>query len=295
MMRMIADRSDNRQVWTCADISLDKFLADCKKCAGSKGYRTETNARKHLRDFHFSDETPPETLKRWIVASDEPNPSFKREADSEISSGEPKRWKTNPIAPQLPHGIAHIQEQQLLPSIDTIFSSIQDTRQPMREARQVPEYRYSANGTREQSPASRRSSIDKSDDAESSDDNNENRGLHNNKFDNFDLHTDVSFEDILGTRSMQAHAPREDGPPHLLNRALIVPDQVSRLPHLTQEQRTIYLDQVQALHARLERGKPDSQEYQRQLEKLERLSRNLMSNLRNWMGRRARAYDPVRD
>ena len=92
----------------------------------------------------------------------------------------------------------------------------------------------------------------------------------------------ISFDNFLPGHASTPCLLGKDGPPHRINRALIRPDQVPRLPNLDTFRKAACLDQVEALYHKLDSAPKSSSEYQGALENLTSLSRWLMRNLRDW-------------
>lgn len=256
-----------RKVWICEDISIDKrFLTKCKSCSSSKRYSAKHNAGKHLRKAHFNAETSAETLQRWMRETEEPNPNM--QAPSAESTATTRRTterrtierRTISLAP-IKH---HLDGSRTLPN--TILEA--KSRKPSNSA------------------ASSRSSLslddDPDEDAETDERNVNLPSLAAESFRNDLFLEDISFDNFLPGHASTPRLLDKDSPPHRINRALIRPDQVPRLPNLGTFRKTVCLDQVEALYHKLDNAPKSGLEYQEALENLTSLSRWLMRNLRDW-------------
>lgn len=256
-----------RKVWICEDISIDKrFLTKCKSCSASKRYRSGYNAGKHLRKEHFNAETSAETLKRWMRETEEPNPNMKMpSADSAWTTRHIRKTQsTRGRAISLPPLKHHLDSPRTLPS--TIFET---------------------NGQRPLSSMSRSgssSSLDDSvDEVEETDARDISLSSPEAKSSNNEVFLeDISFDNFLSGNPSEPRLLSDDGSPHLINRALIMPDQVLRLPNLDPFRKAACLDQVEALYHRLDNALMGSLDHKEALEDLTSLSRLLMRNLRDW-------------
>lgn len=256
-----------RKVWICEDISIDKrFLTKCKSCSASKRYRSGYNAGKHLRKEHFNAETSAETLKRWMRETEEPNPNMKMpSADSAWTTRRIRKTQsTRGRAISLPPLKHHLESPRTLPS--TIFET---------------------NGQRPLSSMSRSrssSSLDDSvDEVEETDARDISLSSPEVKSSNNEVFLeDISFDNFLSGNPSEPRLLSDDGSPQLINRALIKPDQVLRLPNLDPFRKAACLDQVEALYHRLDNALMGSLDHKEALEDLTSLSRLLMRNLRDW-------------
>ncbi|KAL9632984.1 MAG: hypothetical protein Q9164_004975 [Protoblastenia rupestris] len=236
-----------RKMLICNDISLDKkFLARCKPCSTNKRYSSRHLAGKHLRKKHFSTETSAETLRRWMQETEEPNPNY------QITK------------PDVPSMDTHIAKR---PKLDDWPSQLP----PIRSRPPLPNLSSNAS-----SPMGHSESGDNQDENESSPVPIAPDGQTTKKT---VLLPEFSFDNLIPG---QYNKPDTNGPPHRKNRAFIQPDQVQRLPHLGNSRKEACLDQVQALHHRLDHETVGTQKYNTELENLASLSRMLIKNLRDW-------------
>ena len=248
-----------RNAWICDDISIDKrFLTRCKSCSASKRYSSKNNAGKHLRKAHFTEDTSPETLQRWMRQIQEPNPNMRPSSSvRSISTTETakKRQKKEGLTISLPILKSHLDSSRILPSM--MFES--------------------NNPKPSKSVSSSRSSSSLDDDL----DEDEELATGFASFETDIFLDNISFDNVLPGTGSDTHL-HSDGPPHRINRALIRPDQVSRLPNLDHYRKTVCLDQVEALYHKLDNVVESSLDYKEALQDLTSLSRCLMRNLRDW-------------
>lgn len=256
-----------RKVWICQDISIDKrFFTKCKSCSSSKRYSSKNNAGKHLRKAHFNAETSGETLQRWMRETEEPNPNMQAPSVEPTAWTRPttERWTIQKRTISLPPLKHHLDGSRTLPN--TILEA---------------KSRKTSN-----SASSSRSSLglddDPDEDAEIDERNETLPSLAARSFRNDVFFEDISFDNFLPGHGSTPHLLDKDGPPHRINRALIRPDQVPRLPNLDTFRKAACLDQVEALYHKLDNASKSSSEYQEALENLTSLSRWLMRNLRDW-------------
>ena len=256
-----------RKVWICEDISIDKrFLTKCKSCSASKRYSSGNNASKHLRKEHFNAETSAETLQRWMRETEEPNPNMNiPSADSaSIMRRIRKTQSTRGRAISLPPLKHHLDSPRTLPS--TIFET--DGQKPLSSM------------SRSRSSSSLDDSVDE---VEETDARDISLSSPESKSSNSEVFLeDISFDNLLSGNPSEPRLLSDDGSPHLINRALIKPDQVLRLPNLDPFRKAACLDQVEALYHRLDNALMGSLPHKKALEDLTSLSRLLMRNLRDW-------------
>ena len=267
-----------REVWCCEDISIDKkFLAGCVRCSYNYRYDTEKGALGHLSRTHFGANTPQETLLRWTTKTEEPNLNY-RKTPSTASSTEPvdklpSRWEAierrNKGGKRGRHKIADVSAfPKDLPAL------LNMPEEPLNLS-------------------SKLSSPVPSDLHQESDDGILKTPFEAgfNSLDESILFQDVSFDHLLpGDLADSESAPISGVPPHQANRALIRPDQVHKLPHLTAFRKYGCQDQVGALHNTLNREPVDSKRYREALESLKSLSLKLLKDLRDW--RRTKTLAP---
>ncbi|MCJ1385511.1 hypothetical protein MMC17_008634 [Xylographa soralifera] len=281
--------SPTRKVWLGKDVSINKnFFADCKSCKNGARYRSKHSAFVHLRKHHFSLETPIHTLERWIEESEEPNP-----AHSTPNSGPPSvsgldRW-TRPL------DIINMKETNeslhlkkiIGPQSETNSLSIwTDTGALLNQPKLGPP---DSERTSSQRDALESKSTDIPDLADGP------NGLEDL------LLRDVTFDHLLPTsNSNSADAANSTSTnyalpqalPKFAHRALIRPDQVSRLSYLSPTRRQVCQDQVDALYYILK--SENIKDIRRQapaLKDLESLSRTLVNDIRNWRRTDARVPD----
>ena len=256
-----------RNVWICEDVSIDKrFLANCKSCSASKRYRSKNNASKHLRTMHFKNEPSAETLQRWIRKTEEPNPNILNSSAGSTSTTRPtmeiKTAGGRTIS--LPLVKNHLDSSRTLPS--TILQT--NSQKPSKSL-----------------PSS--SSFPNLDDNVDEDEDIDARDAslpppETQSFEHDTFLEDIFFDNVLPGVASEPRLPSNDGPPHRINRALIKPDQVSRLPNLDDFKKAVCLDQVEALYHELDNSPEMSLDYRESLESLTSLSRWLMGNLKDW-------------
>ena len=256
-----------RKVWICEDISIDKrFLTKCKSCSASKRYSSGNNAGKHLRQEHFNAETSPETLQRWMREAEEPNPNMKMlSADSASTTRRIRKTQsTRGRAISLPPLKHHLDSPRTLPS--TIFET--DGQKPLSSM------------SRSRSSSSLDDSVDE---VEETDARDISLSSPEAKSSNKEVFLeDISFDNLLSGNPSEPRLLSDEGSPHLINRALIKPDQVLRLPNLDPFRKAACLDQVEALYHRLDNALMGSLPHKKAMEDLTSLSRLLMRNLRDW-------------
>ena len=270
------------KVWICDDVSIDKrFLTGCKSCDHSKRYSSKSIAFKHLRKMHFCAETSVNTLSRWIRESEAPNPNYKRPPaeslppENEASKRrkvETSRYTLPPLSglPSSSDLLPRIMTRPVIPLWPPKVSSMTIDSGPSVSVSGSEPNKYETDG-QDRSPSPTES------DAEASED---------------ELWLpDVSFDNILPGEERGVENTEKDKMPHRANRALIQPDQVRRLPHLASYRQSICLDQVEALHQRLDKSAPESKEHLSELKKLTSLSRMLIKNLNDWRRLSTRAPD----
>ncbi len=260
-----------RKVWICEDISIDKrFFTKCKPCSASKRYGSKTNARKHLRQAHFTAETSAETLQRWMREVEEPNPKMKAPSNDSTSTTAltMKRQKTRGKTIALPPLKGYLDSSRTLPSMNRRKAS------------------NSISSPRNSSGLDDNMGDDEDTDASVSSSEPE-------SFDNDFFSDDISFDNFLQGSALgssrEQHLTSNYGPPHRIKRGLIRPDQVSRLPSLNSFQQTACLDHVEALYHKLDSAAEDSSDYKEALGNLTSLSKKLMKDLRDLQQQLARA------
>ena len=254
-----------RKVWICRDISINKrFLTNCKSCSASKDYGSKHNAHNHLRRAHFNAETSADTLQRWVRETEKPNPRMQKPSESSALTIRPtkKRRKTRRSIISVPPLRYHSDSSRILPSmmLGTKKTELSDFVPSPRSSSSLDDDPDDDNDT-----DARDAGFSSREDESFKDD----VFLEDISFDNF--HPDIALPSI-----------ENEGLPHQINRALIKPDQVPRLPNLDSFHRSACLDQVEALYHRLENSPQGSSIYREALEDLTSLSRLLMRNLRDW-------------
>ena len=251
-----------RKVWNCEDISVDKrFLTKCISCSESKRYNTRRHAESHLREVHFNSETPVEVLHRWTRETEEPNPSFNSSPQPQSQGQRRKKRQKKEAEPiSLPPILFDpgVSKSNPLPPISIeAFETGEKTGQSKAPT--------PSNGSDEE----RRKLLGPS----------KSKGPPSEKY---QLLADVSFDNVLPHSFNVLQPIDSNGPAHRVDRTLIKPEQVSRLPHLDDFRKTACQDQVNALYHDLDRLGVNSARYQKVLEELVSLSRFLMRNLRDW-------------
>lgn len=259
-----------RKVWVCKDISInERFLTNCKSCTEDKRYSSAPYAEKHLRKVHFNAGTSAETLQRWIREVEEPNPRMQNRLKDSASPIRPttKGQRTRRTALDLPPLKGYSDGLRTLPSMNL----------------ETGGRRYTNSVT---SPANSSSLDDDLEDEDVHDDTDAREAsistpeAQSCKSDVF--LEDISFDNLLPGNENEPRSLNSDCPPHHFNRGLIMPNQVPRLPNLDSFRKAACLDQVEALHHRLDNAPMNSSQYMRSLEDLASLSRLLMKNLRDW-------------
>ena len=257
-----------RKVWICEDISIDKrFLTKCKSCSAGKRYKSETEAGDHLRGAHFNAETSAETIQRWMRETEEPNPNMQTASAGSTMTTRPtvNRRSTGRRTLSLPPLKHHIDSSRTLPN--TIFDAMsRKSLNPASSSKSSPspDHNLSKNGEINARPASPSPELEFRDDV---------------------FFEDISFDNFLPNGANAACLLVTDGPPHRINRALIKPDQVPRLPNLNSFRTAACLDQVVALHHKLDNAPEETSDYKEALDTLTSLSRFLMKDLRDWRRR----------
>ncbi|KAL8662378.1 MAG: hypothetical protein Q9202_004773 [Teloschistes flavicans] len=242
-----------RMMWVCKDRSMTrKFFFPCKVCKSARSYASKHNAMKHLREYHFVKSTSDQTLSRWLELTEEPNPSYEDSDASREDRRYRRRAQTRPPKRRRLEPIASIRN---LPDLSD-------------DPNRLPAIRLTPSVDHENISDSSSSGHD----TDSSDEDAE----HSRQI---GLLPGISFDNLLPPVSPDATG-EQAGP-------LIRPEQVRRLPHLNEYQKTLCLDQVQALYSILSsdenvgyhpaRGRAD--------EELHLLSRTLLKGLREWRER----------
>ena len=246
-----------RKIWICVDNSIDKmFLSMCKKCASNKRYRSKNTAAKHLQLEHFSEKTGMETLLRWMEETEEPNPSYDKSRTnvSTDSTDLPRIWEAI-MAPKAHKTSISRVSQDRLPALQNIL----DRR---------------SHSSRSLSPVNTSDSDGASHDEKSTNESELNANALN---DDIDI-PEIPFNHLLppvNTPSVHVGDVIENDQ---VFRALIQPNQVPLLPHLSPFQMAACQDQVDALHERLQSESTRKEA----LDSLTRLSRTLRQNLAEW-------------
>ena len=254
-----------RKVWICEDISIgSRFLNKCKPCSASKRYSSKSKAGEHLRKAHFNVKTSNETLQRWMREIEEPNPNMQRpSAGSTLTTrSTAKGISTGKRTLSLPPLEYRLESPGILPN--TIF--------------ETKSRKLSKPGS------SSRSSLSPDDDL-NEDEEIDVRSVSPSleaESRNDTFFEDISFDNFLPGVASATRLPDTDAPPHRINRALITPDQILRLPNLDSFRKAACSDQVEALHHKLDNVPRDSPDYKEALDNLTSLSRWLMRNLRDW-------------
>ena len=256
-----------RKVWICKDISFDsKFFTKCKSCSSSKRYRSKNDAGKHLRKAHFNAETSAETLQRWMRETEEPNPNMQTPSGDSTAATRPtiKNKTTKGEIFSFPPVKHHLDGPRTLPN--TIFEA--KSQKPSNSA------------SSSRSSLSPDNNLDDDAEMDATDVSLPSLAAVISKNDVF--FEDISFDNLLPGNASVPRLLDNDGPPHRINRALIRPDQVSRLPNLEPFRKAACLDQVEALYHKLDNALEDSSNYKEALEDLTSLSTSLKRNLRDW-------------
>ena len=275
LMKHIArHHSKTRKAWICVDASIDKkFLARCKKCSAAKTYRSRINAAKHLRGEHFEAATPTETLLRWMKDIEEENPNFKRNrANQSLTNGPyqlPRLFEALKPA-ETSEGSASTKDNNRLPALQNMLEPSDKSSRPPSAMSNLS------------IPRSDTSTADKATP----------EGIEPDPgfLDDDMLLPNISFDNLLPGSAPES-ARISDSGSYLVDRSLIRPDQVPRLPNLDQFQKAICQDQVDALHKKILKDEStNSRRYQEAKEDLGSLSRTLRKRLMDW--RRQTSYAP---
>ena len=265
---------ENRKVWVCQDVSSDKkFLANCKSCSQSKRYSTRHNVFKHLRVAHFSSTTSTETLLRWVKETERPNPYSDKKHSEWLKTNHPERLPAHWQASKRQKTAKDVPSTELSPSDAQKSQSylppmLDHPSQTMSSSEGSTPLSYKTNGTSfEATPDLSRESSQPASLSWTGD------ILPNVSFDNL-------LPDSLVTQS-DAHSPSGLG----IQKALIRPDHVARLPHLNHFERAACQDQIEALYATLNMESPSSPGYEAALQRLKSLSIELIKGVRMWRQR----------
>ena len=254
-----------RKVWICEDVFIESpFLSKCISCSASKRYSSKSTASEHLRNAHFNAKTSNETLQRWMREIEEPNPNMRTPSAGSTFTNRPtaKGKSTGRRTISLPPLKHRLDGSRILPN--TIFeTNSRKLSKPASRSRSPSSLEDNLNGDEEVD----RRTVSPSPEAESS---------------NEIFFEDISFDNFLPYGTSEMRLLDTDGPPHRINRALITPCQVLRLPNLDPFRKAACSDQVEALHHKLDNVSKDSSDYREALENLTSLSRWLMKNLRDW-------------
>ena len=265
---------ENRKVWVCEDVSHDKkFLANCKSCSKHKRYSTRHNVFKHLRVAHFPATTSTETLLRWVKETEGPNPNSDKKHSEWLKVNHPERLPAHWQASKRQKTAKDALSTELSPT-DTQNSQsylppIQDhPSQTMNSSEVTTPLGYKTNDT----------SL-----AATPDPSQESSQPASLSWTG-DFLPNVSFDNLLPYSSAtesDAHNPSGLG----IQKALIRPDHVPRLPHLNHFERAACQDQVEALYATLNNEPPSSPGYEAALQRLKSLSIELIKGVRLWRQR----------
>ncbi len=256
--------TETRKVWICEDISIDKsFLSKCQACLASKRYSSSHDAGKHLREAHFSLETPADTFYRWMRETEEPNPNFRTSTPEVQVRRAAKRQKLDAKAVSLPP-VQFDPSSSKLDNLPSILTRLDQS--------------HAGEGiSKPGSPVPLSSDLE---DESAKDSISSTLGNINSK--DHDLLDHVSWDNILPRSDDDFSPTYHDGSKHRASKALIKPRHVPRLPHLDAFRKAACQDQVDAIYQRLDTEPEYSRSYEDQLENLTSLSRTLMSNLRDW-------------
>ena len=232
---------------------------------------------KHLRGAHFSSTTSTETLLRWVKETEGPNPNSDKKHSEWLKANHPerlpahwqasKRQKTAKDAPSKELSPSDAQQSQsyLPPMLD-------HPSQTMSSSEVSTPLGYRTNGTSfEATPDLSREWLQPASLSWTG-----------------DIIPNVSFDNLLPDSSVtesDAHNPSGLG----VQKALIRPDHVPRLPHLNQFERAACQDQVEALYATLNMEPPSSPGYEAALQMLKSLSIELIKGVRQWRQRNSLA------
>ena len=299
-----------------------RFLTKCKSCSASRRYSSKHNAHKHLRMKHFNNQTSLETLRRWMRETEEPNPNMRMasarwmqeteesnpnmrmaSADSTSIIGPMKnnqtsletlrRWMQETEEPNPNMRMASADSTSIIGPMKKkqktrgTTISLPPLKDHIKSARTLPSMILKKNTRRRSNSGSSSGSLSSLDDHLDEHDNTDARDAtlappeaELSKDDVF--LEDISFDNFLPGSANEAHSVNNEGPPHRINRALIKPDQVSKLPNLNSFRKAACLDQVEALYYELDNGSAGRSDYQEALESLTSLSKLLMRNLKDW-------------
>lgn len=252
-----------RQVWKCVDRSINKtFFSSCKACRSAKQYSTKRNAVKHLRDVHFAPSTPEQTLLRWMEQLEVRNSKYVRPENDSSPLSPAKAGDDNG------HVSSSSGRAQKRRKIDNL-PPIRQFSEATNDVHRLPAMRSTSGRA---SSASRESTPDT---------NPSNSELTSGW--EIDQLADVSFDNLLPLGSLGT--PNISDTFDSLDKSLIRPNQVHRLPHLDKYQQTLCSDQVEALYHVLTTQNLDSKDYKKANEGLVSLSRTLRKGLREWRQR----------
>ena len=261
-----------RRVWLGRDVSIDKqFLARCRACTTGTRYLSKHSASVHLRKYHFSPDTPIQTLERWMEELIEPDPMHNNRNSNPPSVSGPDRLPrpSDIISKQKTNETLHLNRIVNSTSGTDPLSIWTDTKVVLKQSELGPS---DFQGTSSQQDAPD----------------------HINSADRLDdlLLRDVTFDHLLPTSTISSAELASDtfvnhalpqALPKLAHRALIRPDQVNRLCHLSAARKQVCQDQVDALYHILK--SEDAKNKRRQamaLMDLESLSRTLLRDIRSW-------------
>ncbi|MCJ1405748.1 hypothetical protein MMC11_008978 [Xylographa trunciseda] len=281
-----------RIVWIGKDVSIDReFLASCRACTIGTRYLSKHSAFVHLRKYHFSPETPIQTLGRWMEELDEPNPVYNNPAYNNRNPDPPSvrgpdRW------PRLSEIITMQKTNESL-QLTRITEPPSDTNSPSVDTETKPTLSQPKLGP----PNGKRTSSQR----DTWDSGGEDISDLTTSADGLEdlLLRDVTFDHLLPTSTLSsaesaditsANHALPQALPKSVHKALIRPDQVHRLSYLSPARRQVCQDQVDALYYTLKSESPEYEPYSTKhkarqelaLEGLESLSRTLRNDIRNW-------------
>lgn len=261
--------ANTRKSWVCKDRSQGRsFLSSqCKACLTEKLYASKHNAMKHLRGWHFADITSEQTLQRWMEQVEVPNPRYKA-PELQTSATNPAEVKADDTHTATVRPRAHKRRKlyQVAP--------IRQLSEPRDDLNRLPAMRSTMSGSQIASRGSTPESLAADSDEDYSD-------PVASPLPDFDLPPNFSFDHLLPSRD-PAMSNVDDDNHSSIDKSCIRPSQVHRLPHLDDYQKTLCLDQVEALYWVLTTQKESGLRYRKAKRDLSLLSRTLLAGLRNW-------------
>ena len=266
-----------REAWFCKDVSENGLLGGkCEVCEEGRRYAEERDALKHLRTCHFPDPTmSDESLRRWwLKRIEEQNPRFDGNPPKGVSALQAQKQEKLPAPWELMHRTPTVEDHRIQRTTD-LFEPVENA---PAESRFLPlSNEMPANEIRVPSNA-----------------------LHLDPFENFHAQ-DVSFDDILPATPVSSFDGSTEGQGHIVARewpynvdkSLIRPDHVWRLPHLEPVRQMALHHELEALYQRL-KNNGFSSVREVVLQQLRMKSQQAMAGLRAWRQERIGASISLR-